>query len=156
MNTVDLRMNTFPQKLQFVFKHFTTVFLPVLPTHFMHRWSTWSTVVRCLQIHPHFRGRSLYMSKHFCFVGAVLLYLSERKKLILIQTWRIVKWFRYPFYDIGFYPCNDGIGMFITYLLCRFVNRRQVNNSKKVSERTWIWIWLVNWRHIRMTIIHQE
>ena len=51
-------------------------------------------------------------------------------------------------------PANDVIGIFITYLLCRFVNRRPVNNSKNVSEHTWIWI--VYWRHVKMTIIHQD
>ena len=33
----------------------------MLPTHFMHRWSTWSTVVRCLQKHPYFKSRSSYV-----------------------------------------------------------------------------------------------
>ena len=35
-----------------------------------------------------------------------------------------------------FVPANDVIGIFITSLLCRFGNRRPVNSSKNVSERT--------------------
>ena len=47
-------------------------------------------------------------------------------------------------------PANDVSGIFITYLLCRFVNKRPVNNSKKVTERAWIWI--VYWRCVFITV----
>ena len=83
-------------------------FLPVLPTHFMHRWSTWSTVVRCLQNHPHFMSRSSYIRqespKHFCFEEDVLSYsFTSEETYLVIQTRRMVKWFRYPCNDVGCY-----------------------------------------------------
>ena len=81
----------FPQKQQFVFKHFTIVFLSVLPTHFMRRLFTWSLVVGCLQNHPHFLTRSSYIPvryvcrqispKSFCLGGDVFLKLYEQKNL---------------------------------------------------------------------------
>ena len=91
----------FPQKQQFVFKHFTTVFLSVLPTHFMHRLFTWSLVVRCLQNHPHFLTQSSYIPVRYVvryrrkdFVwGEMYSYsFSSGKTYLVIQTWRIVKW----------------------------------------------------------------
>ena len=91
----------FPQKQQFVFKHFTTVFLSVLPTHFMHRLFTWSLVVRCLQNHPHFLTRSSYIPVTYVvkyrrkvFVwGEMYSYIfTSGKTYLVIQTWRIVKW----------------------------------------------------------------
>ena len=45
-------------------------------------------------------------SKHFCFGGDILLQLNKRKKpYLVIQTWRIVKWFRYPYDAVGCYLC---------------------------------------------------
>ena len=91
----------FPQKQQFVFKHFTTVFLSVLPTHFMYRLFTWSLVVRCLQNHPHFLTRSSYIPVRYVvryrrkvFVwGEMYSYsFTSGKTYLVIQTWRIVKW----------------------------------------------------------------
>ena len=91
----------FPQKQQFVFKHFTTVFLSVLPTHFMHRLFTWSLVVRGLQNHPHFLTRSSYIPVRYVvryrqkvFVwGEMYSYsFTSGKTYLVIQTWRIVKW----------------------------------------------------------------
>ena len=91
----------FPQKQKFVFKHFTTVFLSVLPTHFMHRLVTWSLVVRCLQNHPHFLTRSSYIPVRYvvryhrkAFVwGEMYSYsFTSGKTYLVIQTWRIVKW----------------------------------------------------------------
>ena len=82
----------FPQKQQFVFKHFTTVFLSVLPTHFMHRLFTWSLVVRCLQNHPHFLTRSSYIPVRYVGEKCILIALRAEKTYLVIQTWRIVKW----------------------------------------------------------------
>ena len=91
----------FPQKQQFVFKHFTTVFLSVLPTLFMQRLFTWSLVVRCLQNHPHFLTRSSYILVRYVvryrrkvFVwGEIYSYsVTSGKTYLVIQTWRIVKW----------------------------------------------------------------
>ena len=91
----------FPKKQQFVFKHFTTVFLSVLLTHFMHRLFTWSLVVRCLQNHPHFLTRSSYIPVRYfvryrrkVFVwGEMYSYsFTSGKTYLDIQTWRIVKW----------------------------------------------------------------
>ena len=48
----------------------------------------------------------------------------------LVQIWSSVR------SSMHCAPANDVIGIFITYLLCRFVKRKPVNNSKKVSERT--------------------
>ena len=77
-----------PQKLQFVFKHFTTVFLPVLPTykpiiHIINCSGVFtksftfqeSILIYSVQI------RRQVLSKHFCFEGDVLLWLYERKNL---------------------------------------------------------------------------
>ena len=91
----------FPQKQQFVFKHFTTVFLSVLPTHFMHRLFTWSLVVRCLQNHPHFLTQSSYIPVRYVVkyrrkvivLGEMYSYsFTSGKTYLVIQTWRIVKW----------------------------------------------------------------
>ena len=91
----------FPQKQQFVFKHFTTVFLSVLPTLFMHRLFTWSLVVRGLQNHPHFLTRSSYIPVRYVvryrrkvFVwGEMYSYsFTSGKTYLVIQTWRIIKW----------------------------------------------------------------
>ena len=92
----------FPQKKQqFVFKHFTTVFLSVLPTHFMYRLFTWSLVVRGLQNHPYFFTRSSYIPVRYVvrylrkvFVwGEMYSYsFTSGKTYLVIQTWRIVKW----------------------------------------------------------------
>ena len=91
----------FPQKQQFVFKHFTTVFLSVLPTHFMHRLFTWSLVVRCLQNHRHFLTRSSYIPvryvvkyrrKVFVWVEMYSYSFTSGKTYLVIQIWRIVKW----------------------------------------------------------------
>ena len=92
----------FPQKQQFVFKHFTIVFLSVLPTHFMHRLFTWSLVVRCLQNHPHswldpriFRSDTYvvrYRRKVFAWGEMYSYSFTSRKTYLVIQTWRIVKW----------------------------------------------------------------
>ena len=91
----------FPQKQQIVFKHFTTVFLSLLPTHFMHRLFTWSLVVRGLKNHPHFLTRSSYIPVRYVvryrrkvFVwGKMYSYsFTSGKTYLVIQTWRIVKW----------------------------------------------------------------
>ena len=91
----------FPQKQQFVFKHFTTVFLSVLPTHFMHWLFRWSFVVKCLQNHPHYLTRSSYIPVRYVvryrqkvFVwGEMYSYsFTSGKTYLVIQTWRIVKW----------------------------------------------------------------
>ena len=93
----------FPQKQQFVFKHFTAVLLSVLPTHFMHRLFTWSLVVRCLQNHPHFLTRSSYIPVRYVITsgtaekkfvwGEMYSYsFTSGKTYLVIQTWRIVKW----------------------------------------------------------------
>ena len=102
----------FLQKLLFVFTSLQW-FLTVLQTHFMHRWSTWSTVVRCLQNHAHFRSESSYISfryvvgyrRNIFVLGEMYCYnFMSGKTYLVIQTWRIVKWFWYPSYHIGCYP----------------------------------------------------
>ena len=98
----------FPQKLQFVFKHFTTVFLPVLPTHFIncsevftipsHFWSRSSCIpFRCI---VRYRRNIFVLSEMYCNS------FTSWKTYLVIQTWRTVKWFRYPCHDIGCYPCT--------------------------------------------------
>ena len=138
MNMFDQRMNGFCTELPFVFKHFTTVFLPVLPMHFMLQWSTLSTVVRCLQNHSHFRSRSSYIPFRYVvryrpntFVLREMYCYSftSGKTYLLIQTWRMVKWFQYPCHDVGCYPCfhkvyktskpwSDHLRKHIWYLSC--------------------------------------
>ena len=86
----------FPQKQQFVFKHFTTVFLSVLPAHCMHRLFTWSLVVRCLQNHPHFLTRSSYI--------AVRYVVRYRRKVFV---WGEV--YSYSFTSGKNLPCNSNM-----------------------------------------------
>ena len=44
-------------------------------------------------------------AKNFLFLGTcTVTALRAEKTYLVIQTWRIVKWFRYPCYDGGCYP----------------------------------------------------
>ena len=38
--------------------------------------------------------------KHFYFERC-----TSGQTYLVIQTWRMVKWFRYPYHDVGCYPC---------------------------------------------------
>ena len=79
----------FPQKLQFIFKHFTTVFLPALPMHFIPMIH----IINCSEVFTKsftFRELILIYSvqicrqeppKHFCFEGDVMLQLYVWKNL---------------------------------------------------------------------------
>ena len=113
MDVFDLRMIVFSQKLQFVFKHFTTMIITGVANSFMHRWSTWSTVVRCIQNHPHSRSRSSYIPfryvvryrQNIFVLGEMYCYsFTSGKTYLVIQMGWIVKWFRYPCYDVGCFP----------------------------------------------------
>ena len=73
----------------------------------------WSTVVRCSQNHPHFRSGFSYIffryvvryrRNIFVFKEMYCYSFTSRKTYLVIQTWWIVRWFRYPCYDVGCYP----------------------------------------------------
>ena len=75
---------------------------------------TCSTLSRCLQKQRHFWTRLLYLLSRFVvrhrlnclvLVYIYLYYFTSGKTYFAFQIWRPLKWFRYPCYDVGCYPC---------------------------------------------------
>ena len=75
---------------------------------------TCSTLSRCLQNQRHFWTRLLYLLSRFVvrhrlnclvLVYIYLYYFTSGKTYFAFQIWRPLKWFRYPCYDVGCYPC---------------------------------------------------
>ena len=87
---------------------------------------TCSTLSRCLQNQRHFWTRLLYLLSRFVvrhrlnclvLVYIYLYYFTSGKTYFAFQIWRPLKWFRYPCYDVGCYPCNKSfISFFFSFI----------------------------------------
>ena len=102
----------FPQKLQFVLKHFTSYSVLTVVANAFYAPVIHIFNCRCLQNHLHFRSRSSYHPFRYvfryCRNSFVLREMycfsfTSGKTYHVIQTWRMVKWFRYPCHDVGSY-----------------------------------------------------
>ena len=107
----------FPQKLQFVFKHFITVILTSVANAF---YAQMIHMINCNEVFTKssafqesiliFRSDISGTAETFLFSGrCILIALRAKKPYLVIQTWRIVRWFWYLCYDIGCYPWDRSL-----------------------------------------------
>ena len=106
----------FPQKLHFAFKHFATVILTGVANAF---YAQMIHMINCSEV----------FTKSSAFQKSILIYsvqihvcrqvppkhemycysFTGWKSYLVIQTWRMVKMFRYPCQDVGCYPWHGNV-----------------------------------------------